>query len=148
MNLSIGLRKIEIIMELDFLFFTKLIFRFATVGLLGVGINFGLTYVQKENLNWNKYIANLNGFVIAVCCNFLLNRFWTFHAQDQEVIPQIARFCLIAVSGALLNHYIVLTAHKYLKYNFYISKVFAVGFVFIWNLILHSTYTFKSINIY
>ncbi len=117
-------------------------FRFATVGLLGVGINFGLTYVLKEGIKCNRYVANLIGFLIAVSCNFILNRYWTFHAQEQTLLPQILRFVIVAGSGALLNHYIVYGVHKHLKYDFYLAKIFAVGVVFIWNFILHSTYTF------
>ena len=122
--------------------FSEPFFRFTAVGLLGVGINFGLTYIQKEGLKWNKYVANLIGFLIAISCNFILNRHWTFHAQEQALLPQIARFVIVAGTGALLNHYIVYSAHKYLKYNFYLAKIFAVGLVFIWNYILHSTFTF------
>ena len=48
--------------------------KFGVVGFSGVFVNFGVTYVCKEWLKWNKYLSNIIGFVFAATTNYLLNR--------------------------------------------------------------------------
>jgi len=126
----------------DFEIFVKPLWKFTLVGLVGVGINFGLTFIQKEVLKWNKYIANTNAYIIAVLVNFMLNRFWTFTAQNQDIQGQFFRFILIAGIATIMNHFIVYLAHHKLKVKFYWSKAIAVCVIFVWNFMLHSLYTY------
>ena len=37
--------------------------KFGVVGLSGVFVNFGVNYVCKEWLKWNKYLSNILGFI-------------------------------------------------------------------------------------
>ena len=61
--------------------------KFGAVGLSGVFVNFGITYVCKEWLKWNKYLSNILGFVFAATTNYILNRLWTFQSE-MEFLPQ------------------------------------------------------------
>ena len=48
--------------------------KFGVVGFSGVFVNFGITYVCKEWLKWNKYLSNILGFVgIDTLTVYLLN---------------------------------------------------------------------------
>ena len=93
--------------------FVQPLWKFVLVGLVGVVINFGLTFIQKELFDWNKYIANTNAYILAILANFVLNRYWTFSAQNHDIQDQ-----------------------------FYCSKAIAVCVIFVWNFMLHSLYTF------
>ena len=116
--------------------------RFCFVGILGVAINFSLTYLQKEILKWNKYFSNTSGFCISISINFILNRNWTFRAIDGALDSQMIKYFMVALIGVLLNHLVVYFGVQKFRINFYLSKVFAVGIVFIWNFLLHSFFTF------
>jgi putative flippase GtrA len=68
-------------------FFRKFL-KFGVVGFSGVFVDFSFTYICKEWLKIQKYIANANGFSIAAGWNYLFNRIRTFHIHN----PQIALF--------------------------------------------------------
>ena len=71
--------------------FLKFIF-FALVGVSGLVIDFGLTYLNKEKLKLNKYLANGTGFFAAATNNFFLNRNWTFANTHPDVTGQYIKF--------------------------------------------------------
>ena len=60
--------------------------KFGVVGFSGVFVNFGVTYVCKEWLKWNKYLSNILGFVCAATTNYILNRIWTFRSQEKQLL--------------------------------------------------------------
>lgn len=122
-------------------FFFKLL-KFGLVGFTGLIIDFGVTFLIKERLCWNKYVANSLGFMLASINNYTLNRFWTFHSADPEIGWQFSKFLLIAVAGLLLNNLIVYMLTVKGRLNFYVSKVIAIVLVFIWSFLLNHLYTF------
>lgn len=56
-------------------------FKFCVVGGSGVFVDFGVTYLCKEWLKLNKYVANSLGFLCASTSNYILNRIWTFQNE-------------------------------------------------------------------
>jgi len=125
--------------------FIFIFFKFSVSGLCGVLINFFLTFLLKEKLFLNKYISNSSALTIALFINFILNRNWTYQVNLEPVFSQFLKFLLVVTVSVLINHVIVYVSHKNFKFNFYFSKLIAVALVFIWNFVMHSIYTFKSI---
>jgi putative flippase GtrA len=118
--------------------------KFGLVGCTGMVLDFGLTYLTKEKLRWNKYLANSLGFIVACSSNYLLNRVWTFHSADPDIGWQFSKFFLVAVSGLLLNNLVVYLLTEKLKLNFYLAKVLAIGLGFFWNFAFNYLYTFQG----
>ncbi len=118
--------------------------KFGLVGFTGLVIDFATTYLAKEKLKWNKYIANSLGFTLASINNFVLNRIWTFESLDPEIGWQFSKFMLVAFIGLLLNNLIVYLLTDRVKFNFYLSKLFAIVTVFLWNFLLNYLYTFRG----
>ena len=58
--------------------------KFGVVGLIGMCVDFFTTWLLKEKLQLNKYVANSIGFTCAVVLNFFLNLHWTFQASAQN----------------------------------------------------------------
>ncbi|WP_162052331.1 GtrA family protein [Pontibacter pamirensis] len=116
--------------------------KFGVVGLTGLMLDFGITYVAKERLWWNKYVANSLGFLVASISNYYLNRIWTFHSNDPEIGWQFSKFLLVALIGLLLNNFIVYLLTDRAKLNFYIAKFGAIVIVFLWNFSINYFYTF------
>lgn len=58
--------------------------KFCVVGGTGVVVDFGITFLFKEKLKLNKYIANSLGFMAAASTNYLLNRWWTFRSHARR----------------------------------------------------------------
>src|SRR4051812_39789251 len=83
------------------------IIRFGLVGCTGVIVDFGITFLLKEKLRTNKYLASSIGFCLAATNNYILNRIWTFNSVDPNVIVQYSKFFTVAIIGVLVSNGIV-----------------------------------------
>lgn len=118
--------------------------RFGIVGASGMIVDFGVTWLCKEKLRWNKYLSNSLGFVIAATNNYLWNRVWTFESESQAVAREYISFVVIAVIGLGLNNLIIYLLHDKLHLNFYLSKLIAIGCVTLWNFSMNYVFTFRA----
>lgn len=116
--------------------------KFGMVGCTGIVIDFSVTWLCKEKLKWNKYIANSTGFSFAVVNNYLLNRYYTFQNNDPGISLQFFKFVLISLIGLALSTGLLILIQKKTRLNFYISKAVVIGLVFIWNYSINSLFTF------
>ena len=117
--------------------------KFGAVGFSGVFVNFGVTWFFKEVCKLNKYVSNIIGFVVAATTNYLLNRWWTFQSTNPQVGTEYAKYFLISVVGLGIDTLTVYLLNGKLKWNFYLSKVFAVGAATLWNFFGNLLFTFS-----
>ncbi len=128
-------------------FFTKTmllkILKFGVVGMSGMIIDFSTTYLCKEILKIHKYIANAMGFVLAASWNYAFNRIWTFESHNPHIGFEFLRFFLVSLIGLGINTLILWLLVSKVKLNFYVSKLFAIGVVLIWNFVVNWLVTFS-----
>jgi len=128
-------------------FFTKAMLlkflKFGVVGFSGVFVDFGVTYLLREKMKIQQYIANAIGFCIAASSNYFLNRIWTYKSQNPEIFLEFSEFFLISLIGLGINTLILWLLVSKMKWNFYFSKLCAIGVVTIWNFIINTLYTFN-----
>lgn len=117
--------------------------KFGVVGFSGVFVNFGVTWLFKEIFKLNKYVSNILGFVVAATTNYLLNRWWTFQSNNPEVGVEYAKYFLISIIGLGIDTLTVYLLNGKLKWNFYLSKVFAIGTATLWNFFGNLLFTFS-----
>jgi putative flippase GtrA len=129
-------------MELNKAFLLKFL-KFGAVGLSGVFVNFGVTWFFKEICKLNKYVSNILGFIFAATTNYLLNRWWTFQSTNPQVGTEYAKYFLISLVGLGIDTLTVYLLHNKLKWNFYLSKVFAIGAATLWNFFGNLLFTFS-----
>lgn len=116
--------------------------KFGIVGVSGIIVDFGITWLCKEKLKMQKYVANSMGFSLATVSNFLLNRHWTFESHDPAAFQQFGKFLIISVIGLILSNFIIYILNDKWKMKFYTSKIFAIAMVSIWNFFANYIYTF------
>lgn len=116
--------------------------KFGAVGASGVLVNFGITWFFKEVYKLNKYLSNILGFVFAATTNYLLNRWWTFQSTNPQVGAEYAKYFLISLVGLGIDTLTVYLLNGKLKWNFYLSKIFAVGASTLWNFFGNLLFTF------
>jgi putative flippase GtrA len=116
--------------------------KFSLVGFSGVFVDFGITFFCKEFLKIQKYIANTFGFVVAATSNYFMNRVWTFHSTNPNIVLEFTRFFIIALIGLLINLLIIWAMSGKFKVNFYVSKLVATLVVTFWNFLINAYYTF------
>jgi putative flippase GtrA len=117
--------------------------KFALVGITGMGLDFGTTWLLKEKVKINKFMANAAGFSIAVVNNFILNKYWTFDNQNPVATEQFVKFLVISIVGLGINSLLLFILLKKIKGNFYLVKLVVIGLVFFWNFSANYLYTFK-----
>ena len=119
--------------------------KFCTVGFSGLAIDFGITYLAKEKLKFNKYVANSLGFSIASTSNYFLNKVWTFQDTNPDAITQFSKYIFIALIGLLLNNLIIYLLVNKKEVTFYWAKLIAIGIVVFWNFIANYNFTFIAL---
>ena len=126
---------------MDFIFkFLK----FGVVGISGMAVDFFITLLCKEKLQFNKYISNSIGFIIAASSNYFFNRVWTFQSTNNQIVKEYSSFLLISIFGLGLNNLIIYVVHEKMKFNFYLAKVIATGIVVLWNFFANYFFTFNK----
>jgi putative flippase GtrA len=74
--------------------------RFAIVGLIGAGIDFGVFNLLIGLAGVPSIAAGAISFICAVCSNFLFNRYWTYPDSRTKSIPhQVMQFFMVSVVG-------------------------------------------------
>jgi putative flippase GtrA len=116
--------------------------KFGVVGFSGVFVDFSLTFLCKEKLKIQKYVANAIGFTSAATSNYFLNRIWTFHSKNPEIGLEYGRFLGISLIGLLINTFVIYLLVSKTKTNFYLAKLVAIFIVTIWNFVVNLNYTF------
>jgi putative flippase GtrA len=117
--------------------------RFSVVGASGTAIDFGLTYLLKEKLRLNPYVANSTGFLTAASSNYFFNRIWAFRNHNPQIGEQYTLFMMIAVIGLLINNATIYLLVKKWHLNFYLAKVAATVVVMVWNFGMNYIFTFR-----
>ena len=111
----------------------------------GLIIDFSITWLLKDELHFNKFIANAAGFTTAVISNYIINRFWTFSERDRtKVSRQFTSFLIVSLIGLLLNTCFLYVLNEQLLLHFYLSKAIAILLVFFWNFSANYFYVFRS----
>jgi len=105
-------------------FFWKFI-KFGAVGISGMVVDFGVTWLCKEIFKIEKYISNAIGFTLAATTNYILNRIWTFESQDPGIAVEYTKFFVVSAIGLGINTLVLWFFVSKFKMNFYLSKLFA-----------------------
>lgn len=127
---------------IDKIFILKFI-KFCVVGASGMVVDFGVTWILKEKLKVNKYIANSTGFILVATSNYVWNRLWTFQSENSGIAVEYLSFIGISIIGLLINNIVVYILNDKLKITFYLSKLFAICVVTLWNFLMNFFFTFN-----
>jgi putative flippase GtrA len=118
--------------------------KFGAVGMSGMAVDFGITFLCKEKIKINKYFANTLGFFSAASSNFILNRVWTFQNNNPDIAGQYLNFLLFSIIGVLISNTIIYLVHGRYRWNFYFAKLISIGVVLFWNFFASYFFTFNS----
>lgn len=116
--------------------------KFCAVGFSGMVIDFSITWILKEKLRINKYIANSTGFILAATSNYFINHFWTFESNNNRIFVEYITFIIISIFGLAINNFLIFIFSDKMKYNFYLSKLFAITITTVWNFVMNFFFTF------
>jgi putative flippase GtrA len=118
------------------------LFKFGTVGIAGMAVDYSITFICKEILKIQKYLANATGFATAASFNYYFNRIWTFHSKNEAVLREFSTFIIVSIIGLGINTFFLWIFTGRFKWNFYIAKLFAIGITVFWNFFGNIMFTF------
>lgn len=83
-----------ILNTLSYVFLNSSFIKFATVGIIGFIIDFGISFILIENVKLFVWLSTVISAEIAIVCNFFLNNFWSFaHKKiDHRFTSYITKF--------------------------------------------------------
>ncbi|WP_066631586.1 GtrA family protein [Labilibacter marinus] len=117
--------------------------KFIIVGFSGLAVDFGLTFLLKEKLKVNRFVANSIGFIAAASSNYYLNRWFTFQSQNEDILTEYSSFFIISLIGLAINNLFLSLLEK--KMNFYMAKFIAIMLTTGWNFLANYYITFSAI---
>jgi|GEM_PF-333166 len=141
---NLGFHKKNIILQdqLNNLKSMSKITKFGLIGVSGFLIDFSITYLLKEAVGINFYLANAFGFAIASSSNYLLNKKWTFGDYGNIKTNQYLSFLAVSSIGLFFNSLLIMFFTQSLSLNFYLGKVLAIIVVFFWNFTINKLFVF------
>ena len=120
------------------------VLKFGIIGCIGIFIDFFITWLCKDKLKLNKYVANSFGFTFAVVNNYLLNRLYTFHNNNPSIGLQFSKFLLVSIIGFGFSTGLIVLFQKFTRLHFYTCKSIVIGLVFFWNYTANTLLTFST----
>ena len=122
--------------------------RFFTVGALGLGINYLMSFLLASGLSDLWYLhANVIGIVVSMTSNFLLNKIWTFEDRDfstKKTLEQYGKFVGFSSLGALIQLSLVFSFVEINQITYPLALMLAVFTAAFSNFILNKKWTFKE----
>lgn len=133
--------------------------KFVLVGTIGFVVHFSTLTFLKEVVGVENtvVVANPIAFFMAVCSNFLLNRFWTYtDSRSKNIGSQFVQFLGINVVGLLINSAILaaterpfttLLASSTLPIKGYqLALILATVIVLFWNFFVNRYVTYSDVS--
>ena len=107
-------------------------------------LDFAVTYLVKEKMRANRFLANGLGFLCGATNNWFFNRLWTFESSNPNVGQEYATFVLVASGGLAINSAMLWLLNVRLGLPFYFSKLGAVSVAVFWNFTGNYLVTFAQ----
>jgi putative flippase GtrA len=137
--------------------------KFATVGALGAGIDFGVMNLMTHLFSMKLVYAGTISFICAVISNFTLNRYWTYpDSRSRHILHQLSMFFIVNAAGIAIRipilHFVeppMADAFESIAHISHASAellaknatlAFAIGLVMIWNFFINRYWTYNDID--
>jgi putative flippase GtrA len=127
----------------------KQFLKFAVVGTIGAGVDFGTLITLVELFHLNVYVAITVSFTAAVLSNYLWNSFWTFGDLPKRHGRQLVQFFIVSIIGYLITQaifyffYDLVGLHVF-RFGYLAAKALATIVVLFWNFAANKLWTFRE----
>jgi putative flippase GtrA len=83
-------------------------------------------------------------YLIAVCCHFLLNKFWVFRCRRSDYLKQLFHYGLVILNNWLITVIVVTVCLATFTQNVLIAKLCAIPCATMCNFLLMQTIVFRK----
>ena len=122
----------------------KKIIPYLAVSVIATLIDFSTYIILLNIFSWFYIYANMVSIALGIVSKFSLNRIITFKDRNEKPWQhQFRRFLLVSGSGFLISNLVLALSIELINIPEDISKILAIGVVFVYTFILHNFYSFK-----
>lgn len=122
--------------------------RFAIVGVINTGVDFGVFSFLKGILQVNSLISQVIGYSAGFINSFLLNKLWTFEGGKSKsqigTKIELYRFTIVNLASLSLSLLGLRYMEIDLKINTYVAKVIVTAFVQLVNYLGYKLWVFRK----
>ncbi len=109
-----------------------LIYKYLIIGIITVGLDYGMIFLIYTILNMNYILAIVLGFLFSNLFQFYANFFYTFSlAKNDDYYRRMILFCISASIGIVLGTATVIFLENYIQ-SLYISKTLSLVISFLY----------------
>ena len=139
--------------------------RFMVVGIVGAVIDFGTFNLLNSLIGVPFIIAQAISFTLAVCSNFIWNRYWTYpDSRSKPISRQLVQFFVVNIIGLLIRTQLIswlhpiyqqastaLLPHGFLRLSPEVigsnaSLATAIVVIMLWNFIVNRYWTYNDVD--
>ncbi len=137
--------------------------RFATVGVMGAIVDFGIFNLLAWGFHLPEVPSSIISFIAAVTSNFLWNRFWTYpDSRSKNLAHQVSQFFFVNLVGLMIRTPIFAGLENPLGHIFARTPMLAsmhpeklghnaalavaVGIVMLWNFFVNRHWTYNDVE--
>ena len=122
----------------------KRIVPYLSISAFATAVDLGSFLLLLNVLNWHYLFANMLSTSLGIFTKFSLNKIITFKDRyDRSWQSQFQRFLMVSGSGFILSIIALGILIEIFNISKQISKVMAIGIVFIYTFFLHNLYSFN-----
>lgn len=124
--------------------------RYALVGLVNTGVDFGVLFVLVFGLGFASVPANVVSTSVALVLSYVLNKKAVFRNTSTRKLRQFTMFIAVTLCGLWVIQNVVIYTITSLpgadgsKLGLLFAKLLATGFSMVWNYIWYSRVIFKE----
>lgn len=120
------------------------IIKYSLVGIVNTIITGIILFILMKGFGVSYKISNAVGYVAGFINSFIMNKFWTFKANQTSTIKQFLRFSAVfAVCYLLQLGFVILLVEK-ISINKDISQLLGMVFYTLIGFIFNKIFTFKD----
>ena len=117
--------------------------KFAVVGVISTVINYLIFYLLLEFAGVNYLLSSGVGYICGVFAGFLLNKYWTFNAVEEEKGEIVRYYIIYLLSLGLSLGFLKITV-EYFSMDARIANILAIGITTCTNFIGSKYFVFRK----
>jgi putative flippase GtrA len=108
--------------------------RYLVVALVALAADFGVLVGMREIAGWHYLASAAAGFAFGLTTSYLLSVAWVFsHRIVHNRLAEFTLFAMIGLTGVMMTEAILYCGTDLCRLDYRVSKIMAVGCVFVWN---------------
>jgi putative flippase GtrA len=137
--------------------------KFMVVGIVGAIVDFGTYNLLNEGFNFPPEASGTISFALAICSNFVWNRYWTYpDSRTKPILFQFIQFFVVNALGIVIRLPIIsLTRRPFSSFiqdlltleseaaralGNNLALAVAVGIVLFWNFFVNRFWTYSDVG--